>query len=280
MSLKQRNLYIKDWRFWFKIAAIFIGLFAILGEYINGMVNISNVWRIPEGSTDKVYVWALYDAQGNLHWDYAGYTVFFLSFFTIQTNILVVLWFIFAAIWHTKEGVHKFLKPYFSLAVAVYISITCIVYNLVLLPVGIANSGSGKGSALSAFSWVIQTFLHFIVPMLCIIYVIFFLKKDNLVSNKQFIKKYYGNYVIYVVVYGVYAIIRGLLREFSGKLVSTAYPYFFLQVTAPKILGLPGYAWFIIVVFVLLAMILGFATLYNFAFNRLNKKKQLTPASK
>lgn len=268
---------LKDWKFWFKLLFGLSILGCLIWQYTTGMLGID------KPNSKGEYLWAFQnitnDGNTTINYDYSGFTVYFFSFFTIQSNLLVAIWFLAAAFTHSNEGKNFFTRHYFSIGVATYISITSLIFNFVLLPPAISqNQVSGWG----ATGWIQNEWLHTFGPIALVLYVVLFLNKDEILDNKTFWKLKNWKYILYPLCYGVYILIRGELRYRSGKMAATQYPYFFLEIHKNggdagypiKGLPIPGWVWFIIVVIIIAAISLGFATLYNFAANKLNKNKK------
>ncbi|ELL44107.1 Pr6Pr family membrane protein [Spiroplasma melliferum] len=262
--------YCRDWRFWFKIIIALVALFGLLTNYLTNLLHLDKMF-VTDSNNQVTYLWAVYDQTGAIsHWNYAGYTIWWISFFTTQSNFLVLIWFVIAIICHRQEGIIKPLKTYFSLSVAVYITVTCLIYNFVLLP-GILKN---KDLMWGPLQWTEQIILHVIVPILTIIYIVIFAKQSPLVSTKQFYQQKLGWYFIYPILYGVYGVIKGILCEYSGMHLKIAYQYFFLQITNPKVQGLPGIVWFIIAIVLISGIITAFGGLYHFSILKVAKHHQ------
>ncbi len=52
------------------------------------------------------------------------------------------------------------------------------------------------------------------------------------------------------------------------------YQYFFLQITNPKVQGLPGIVWFIIAIILISGIITAFGGLYHFSMLKVTKRYQ------
>ncbi|WP_348734991.1 Pr6Pr family membrane protein [Spiroplasma endosymbiont of Ammophila pubescens] len=226
---------------------------------------------VTDSNNQATYLWAVYDQTGAIsHWNYAGYTIWWISFFTTQSNFLVLIWFVIAIICHRQEGIIKLLKTYLSLSVAVYITVTCLIYNFVLLPAILKN----KDLMWGPLKWTEQIILHAVVPVLTIIYIVIFANQSPLVLTKQFYRQKLGWYFIYPILYGVYGVIKGILCEYSGMHLKIAYQYFFLQITNPKVQDLPGIVWFIIAIILISGIIAAFGGLYHFSMLKVTKRYQ------
>jgi hypothetical protein len=129
----------------------------------------------------------------------------FLAFFTVLSNLLVA----------TATGVMAFLpqshiafffyRPSASAAVALYILIVAIVYNLVLRPLWRPEGMQRLADEL----------LHVVIPLLYLAYWLMFAAKKSLSKNQALI------WLIFPFTYLVYALIRGHYEHF--------YPYPFID---------------------------------------------------
>lgn len=133
-------------------------------------------------------------------------TIRFFTFFTILSNILVA--FVFTAILAQPKGKFSFfLNPINQSAIAVYIFVVGIVYNLILRflwqPQGIQR--------------IVDEMLHSIIPIYYILYWYF------KINTKSILWKNSINWLIYPIVYLIVIMIRG---KFSNY-----YPYPFVNVT-------------------------------------------------
>ncbi|MGI4022506.1 MAG: Pr6Pr family membrane protein [Janthinobacterium lividum] len=173
----------------------------------------------------------------------AGSFVQLLSYFTIQSNILVAFS-LSAVLLFPKTNAGKFFsKVSTATAIAVYITIVSLVYNLVLRPFW-----HPKG-----FYKPVDELLHLIVPILYILYWLFVLPKQGL-KWKQLL-----DWLIFPFVYLIYVIARGAATGF--------YPYFFVDV---KTFGFSQVA---INAFVLLLVFAFFSALFIFTGRKLFPKK-------
>lgn len=139
----------------------------------------------------------------------------FFGFFTILTNLLVACWFS-VLVWQKPV---KWLSFFQSLstqtACTVYILVVGIVYNLVL-----------------RFTWqprgwqkIVDETLHSLVPMLVLIYWLFFVPKSTIKWSISF------RWMIYPLGYTSYTLVHGALSNY--------YPYPFIDVTKigyPKVI--------------------------------------------
>jgi hypothetical protein len=168
-----------------------------------------------------------------------GTLIELLTFFTIQTNILVAICFMVAATSTSDIGFLK--RPGTLTAVSVYISIVALVYNLVLRqtfhPVGLAR--------------VSDEIVHVLTPALFICYWIAFVPKAGLRYKDGF------PWLWYPLFYLIYALLRGAI---CGR-----YPYFFLDVIKF------GYPQVILNIAILIVVFLVMDMLYVFIAKLLNR---------
>ena len=130
----------------------------------------------------------------------------FFSFFTILTNILVAFTFSFVFFEGGDKWSRFFSKASTLTAITVYIIVVGAVYNIILRmiwhPVGLQK--------------LVDELLHSVIPLLTLLFWIFFVKKGGLVWNNAF------SWLLYPMVYSIFIAIRG---AFTGY-----YPYPFINV--------------------------------------------------
>lgn len=127
----------------------------------------------------------------------------FFRFFTILSNIAVA---VVVSILLMKEERHPLLKPANLTAIAVYIFVVGLVYNLVL-----RQLWSPQG-----WQWVADNLLHVVTPILYLLY------WWQFVRDKPQRWKLALLWLLYPAIYFVYAIFRGQLEG--------VYPYPFIDV--------------------------------------------------
>lgn len=132
----------------------------------------------------------------------SGQRIFnYFSFFTIESNILAILWFNLASI--NKDKNNYLYKSEVRGAIAVYLAITSIVFFVLL------------GKQFSDVNFINSYGLHLIIPILYIYDWLF----DK---NKQKIKTTVILYwLIFPALFTIYTLIRGSITHW--------YPYFFLS---------------------------------------------------
>lgn len=159
-----------------------------------------------------------------------------LSTFTIQTNILVLIFFILALINYIKKEKFYWIHGYFKLALTVYISITMIIFwtSLFSSLIKLTNFNSSIGIA----NFINTFLLHLITPLITIIY-FFFTAGSNKWLFKPTFTKGLALSNIYLFVYLGYALIKGNFVGFVKvkiidntviPIIENSYPYFFLNI--------------------------------------------------
>jgi hypothetical protein len=130
----------------------------------------------------------------------------FFSYFTILTNILVALSFTALLLKPKSQWRNFFSRPDVLTAVAVYITIVGLVYNMILRalwqPEGLQR--------------LVDELLHTVVPLLFIVFWCIY------VSRHALRWKQIASWLLYPFVYFLYVLIRGALSGF--------YPYPFINV--------------------------------------------------
>lgn len=132
----------------------------------------------------------------------------FFSYYTILTNLLVAVYCTVLLIKPRGRLGVAFLRPGTATAVAVYITVVGLVYNLVLRQLW----------SPSGWQWLVDELLHVGVPLLFILYWLAAVPKSGLRY------KGIGTWLIYPAVYAIAIFLRGAWSGF--------YPYPFVDVTA------------------------------------------------
>ncbi|MBS1928484.1 MAG: Pr6Pr family membrane protein [Chitinophagaceae bacterium] len=148
--------------------------------------------------------------------DLAEMMVRFFSFFTILTNILVALYFTRQLIFQRLPPWKHFNNPGILTAVTVYITVVGAVYQVALRHIW-EPQGMQK---------LVDELLHSIIPVLVIIFWIFYEQKQELKWKSIPV------FLLYPLLYLAFILVRG---AFSGF-----YPYPFINVTDlgwPKVIS-------------------------------------------
>ncbi|ASZ09275.1 hypothetical protein CK556_02890 [Mesoplasma chauliocola] len=317
------NYSLKDWKFWYKFSFALILLAVLLMSYLKPMINtslsVSEINRLIQENGIKTieelikvgkegdYSWIVQvkvngemvdqitslinfnvDQNSLLHANYQPFEDiwFRTSFFTLLSNILVLVWITNALLKPNNEGKKGLISSNGAILTATFITITFLIYQLSLRPTVISTGLAANKTILQALfpnvtSVIENEVFHTFGPIAFVIYVIFGMKhesKEN-ISEFKFLKKNWIQGVVILISYALYAIARGLIKEAGGTSPTSmyAYPYFFLQVTTPAkdgLLGVPGIAWFFIFVVIIASIYIGFSTLYKMAIiKRIDKNK-------
>lgn len=255
--MKVFESYLKDWKFYFKLI---FGLFLIGVLTYTWLQPLITGITIPDSEKENAANWEWFIQ------DKGDYTLNFFSYFTIQTNIFVALWFLLSAIYHGEEGKKnsKWFGPYMALGVTTLITITGLIYNTMLLPTQTDRTGF--------YFWFTSVVEHMVAPIVMIVYFLVFMKKEkgSVLGTKAFLKDKMIMFYIYPIVWLVVMLIRGEFRYQAGKVF--AYQYFFINVHQ-KSYGLAGWAWLIIALAIIFLIILGFSSLYNWILYKQQNKK-------
>jgi len=259
LSRKSFKQQLTNWKWWYKLIGFLLALGGLVTLLVSGLVNIHREFDL-EGINLR---WEIYDREGNRFWDYDSSTLMYFSYFTTQTNILVMIWFFIAVMKPHQEGKGRLLSYTGTLLIATYISITSIVWLTILLP-GMIVSKIQRPS----YEWPASVLLHLIVPVMFVLYFTLWMNQTKKLATKRWVKLSWV-IILYPVIYGVLMLIRGETRLASGYSSITSYPYFFLEIHE-TFMDVPGYAWFFIALTVVLAVAFGFSTLYAWAIEKRN----------
>ena len=135
-----------------------------------------------------------------------GRTVRFLEYFTILTNLMVAITSTVSLI-APSTGIGRFFsRPGVRTAVAVYIALVGLVYNVILQGL---NEFTGA-------AWIADFLTHDAVPVLYVIYWLLFVPKGELTWRMPFA------WIVYPLVYVPFVLVRATT---TGR-----YPYPFLDV--------------------------------------------------
>lgn len=158
----------------------------------------------------------------------------FISYFTILTNTLVAVYFTITALAPQSGLGNFFSKPANSTAIAVYITVVGLVYNIILRSIW-NPAGLQK---------LVDELLHSFIPVYFILYWILYVPKGTLRWKNIFAWLYFP------LLYFIYILIRGA--------ITNRYPYPFVDVSAigyPKVFMNSGIVLFTF--FVLSAIFIG-----------------------
>ncbi len=167
----------------------------------------------------------------------AEFFLFSLISFTMQTNLMVSIWWILAIIWHNKPEKLKKISGLLKGAFTLYITVTFVIFALLL---SIFYQPTG-------FEAFMNLVVHYIVPIAFII--------DWLLTEKDI--KYKWTYLLYFMAYPLCYLV---FSQIYGD-ITRNYLYYFLDIST-----LGGLAFALYVIF-LIAFFIAVGSLY-IAINR------------
>lgn len=130
----------------------------------------------------------------------------FFSYFTIDSNVLVALCSTSILLIPNTSIGRFFARPGVITAISVYIMVVALVYNTVLRFLWV----------LEGWPMVLNELLHVVVPLLFLLYWIYFVPKYQLQWSNLWA------WLIYPLAYCIFVLIRGSYADF--------YPYPFLNI--------------------------------------------------
>lgn len=175
---------VKDWKFWAKLLIGSTQLFSIVVFLVVSAGIEGNIYSIPEH----------------------------LSYFTTLSNVFCGIFFISSAFTHHLEGKGKFNNSEVAKIAVTYITITIIIYNL---------NQMMMSDAYYFDSWkYLMSFIceHSVVPLLAIIYYLFFYNHEEAKDLKEFSTKWLWYMIAGLVLYlAFFSFIGGLARFLNWK---------------------------------------------------------------
>jgi hypothetical protein len=140
----------------------------------------------------------------------------YFSFFTILTNLLVVLGLTFRLVAPRSRWSEFFSRPAVAAGIAVYIAIVGVTYSLLLRSLWSPQGGQRVADIL----------LHDLVPIMYVTYWLIFIPRGSLLWKNTL------SWTIYPLLYFFYSLIRGAVTGW--------YPYPFIDVSKfgyPRVLA-------------------------------------------
>lgn len=131
----------------------------------------------------------------------------YISYFTIESNLLIAISLTIAVVLPGSKAARWILSPSFQTALAVYILVVAMVYNIVL-----RNTW-----AITGWGSIIDDLLHVVIPALYLVYWLIYIPYRSLKWADVLI------WLIFPAIYLIYTFIRG---EVIGR-----YPYPIIDVT-------------------------------------------------
>ena len=152
----------------------------------------------------------LYLIISNVHPGGPGYLeeiIRYFSYMTIWSNILVAMAFCFPLFFPSSRLSYYFNKPIVEGGLLVYIFVVMLINHFFLA--GIVH--------FTGMQLVVDRFLHYIIPVLYIVFWIFYGKKGRQDYSNSI------HWLIFPLIYIIYILIRGAIID--------QYPYPFIDVT-------------------------------------------------
>lgn len=247
----------KDKWFYYKVVAALLPLGGLLALYLYHMITQTWVRGLD-------YPFSFWMFQGQ-----------FFSFFTFQSNFIIGIWFLVAAIYHQQKN-RLLDNQKLTIAVTAYISVTCFIYTTILFPGLFISHQSIKTEDL-----VTGPYFHLLNPILMIVYSLTHVQSFK-ITAKSYYSKGFWLYLIYPLLYILFLLFRIVLYLNVPSLKNVpfyiVYPYFVVLNPNQDIstITMPSTTDFIFIgVFLLIAVLLfsAFNAIYFFSFKKLGQKK-------
>ncbi|AUM62887.1 Pr6Pr family membrane protein [Spiroplasma monobiae] len=280
--LKEFNfMSLADW----KTAKHYFKMAIALMTVILMMYTISTVYK--SGSSETARYVRYINKNGEITavgGDLTTALGFMFGMFTFQSNLLVMIWFVLVFIKGGNEDKGSFTTYYWSMAVSVYITVTFIIFNFLMLPT-VHKNGAVDGGEMNAAWWAMNMMLHTVAPLCMIFYFVFWYKKSNYGTTKElFTSKKILWILSYPVVYALVIVVRGEIlylawnNNYGFAKAAWIWPYPFLNIRNTGWItdNMPGYVSLIVAVFIIAGIIFGFSSAYNASIvsleNKINNK--------
>jgi len=130
------------------------------------------------------------------------------SFYTVQTNLMVVIWISLALLYTQRAEKPFILGSIVRGGITVYISITFLIFVTLLQPFYFPTD---------PISITVNILAHYLVPIL------FILDWVITETNNTYENVYALYWLTYPIIYLVYSLIQGLITDF--------YPYYFIDLS-------------------------------------------------
>jgi hypothetical protein len=163
------------------------------------------------------------------------------SYYTMQSNLIVLVWLTIAVLFQEKKPDHWFFKALIRGAITVYILVTFLVYAIFL--------ESFYHPGISAYT---NLCVHYLVPILFVLD--WFLTE----MDQEYSWKYSLLWLVYPIFYVFYTLVRGIIIGW--------YPYFFLNLDAL------GAGLFVMWVFILASIFILLGLLFVFLNKVISKR--------
>ena len=131
----------------------------------------------------------------------------YFHFYTYQSNLIVTIWMLYIIIQQISNQLPKRYDPLFQGAVTTYITVTFLIYAVLLSPMF-------QPTGFFRFEIILT---HYIVPILCIV------DWGLSIPSIEYKWWYIPTWLTFPLLYLAYSIIRGVIVDW--------YPYFFMDLT-------------------------------------------------
>lgn len=214
---QNKVIWYKDWLFLYKLIAFILGT----GLLILGLIFSVFIEHWYVNGNDEI------DFYHNTFW-LANLDVM-TSFWSVQTIVLVEIWFLFALIYHRREWKNKISNFNSQLNITIYITVTFIIFWVAVSINFFTNLNIGFDfNNFPMTAKMIGSLTHLIIPLSMII--LFFI--DSRFKNYKF-KNTLVSVIIYPVLYFLYVLIRAAILDANDVILNliSIYPYSFLDFT-------------------------------------------------
>lgn len=248
---------LKDWKFNFKLVSfVLISLLILFGLIWGCFIDY---WYVSPIDSSITYP-RLYNFN------------VIASFWSVHTNILIMLWFFYALIYHNREEKNKFTNLTAQTSITVYITITFLLFWGIIVG-NILKISEYDFATRTKSDIAITSLTHSLTPLLMIIYYFLSMGKRKLLY-RTFLLKNIFLMLSYPFGYCIFLVLRAQLVS-GDKIPDFVYPYGFLDFSKPLFGTSVGLSNFVCI-FTLTALLILFNLLYialnNFKF-KLNVRK-------
>lgn len=250
----------KDWRFCFKLSSFTIISILMLCGLIWGC--FIDYWYVsPDNSA--IYYPRLYNFN------------VIASFWSVHTNILILLWFFYALLYHNHENKNKFTNFTAQTNITVYITVTFLLFWGIIVG-NILGISEYDFATRTKSDIAITSLTHSLTPLLMISYYLLSVGNKTILYKTFFTKNIFIMF-IYPISYCVFLVLRAYLVTQDG-INDFIYPYGFLDFSKP-IFGNSLLVSNLVCIFVLSLLLINFNLIYilinNFRFKLRIKKVSL-----
>ncbi|WP_303662230.1 Pr6Pr family membrane protein [Williamsoniiplasma luminosum] len=257
LNINKSLLYLKDWKFIFKLTSFIICVLLIITGIIWGC--FIDQWYVDKNSSYPVHLFpTLY-----------GFNVL-ISFWSVQTNLLVLLWFGFAVFGHGKEHKNKFINRTSQTNITIYITTTMLLFWGVIVLNILGDASEYDFATKTASDVAITSLTHLLTPLLMIVYYVLTMGQST-VSWKRV-----WTLFVYPSAYCIFLVIRAEMLTKDG-IKYFLYPYSFTNFSQPLFgdnLALSNFVCILVLAILLLVFFLLFVLTNNYVYKRKHKANQ------